>query len=61
MAAEQVTKFGLRLPLAPAWPPKWQTLLQECWHVNPDLRPSFPQVMARLDEISAEMEAFAGH
>ena len=59
MAADQITKFGLRLPLAPAWPPKWQALLQECWNVDPSQRPDFPEVSLRLDEIAQEMESFA--
>lgn len=57
-AADMVCNHGLRLPMSPTWPPRWVSLLQSCWTVDPETRPSFPQVMARLNEIEEEMKAF---
>jgi serine/threonine protein kinase len=59
-AADMVCKQGLRLPLSPNWPPKWQQLLTSCWNVNADQRPGFVEISASLDAIEAEMAAFAG-
>jgi len=58
-AADMVCKQGLRLPLSPSWPPKWQELLTSCWNVDPNLRPGFVEISAKLDAIEAEMAQFA--
>ncbi len=58
-AADYIVNRGLRCPLSPTWPPRWSALLVAIWDVNPDTRPGFVEVSARLDEIEAEMLAFS--
>jgi LRR receptor-like serine/threonine-protein kinase FLS2 len=35
---------GERLPLDPSWPPKYVALIQQCWDLDPALRPAFSSV-----------------
>eukprot|EP00027_Filamoeba_sp_ATCC50430_P014693 CAMPEP_0168578360 /NCGR_PEP_ID=MMETSP0413-20121227/21288_1 /TAXON_ID=136452 /ORGANISM="Filamoeba nolandi, Strain NC-AS-23-1" /LENGTH=599 /DNA_ID=CAMNT_0008612195 /DNA_START=126 /DNA_END=1925 /DNA_ORIENTATION=- len=49
--------MGVRPPLPGTVPLCWQTLIQQCWHPNPDSRPSFTKVIEVLEtfpEASAE-------
>ncbi len=57
-AADAVCNAGLRLPMAPSWPPRWVALMQSCWDVLPERRPTFVQIMERLNEIEKEMAEF---
>lgn len=43
-----------RLPIPAGCPPALARLLKECWRHNPPLRPSFPEVLARLRKIRAQ-------
>lgn len=58
-AADQIVNAGLRCPLSPQWPPRWQALLTACWNASPDLRPGFVEVSGMLDEIEREMVELA--
>lgn len=38
------------------WPEQISTLMQDCWNVDPDLRPSFANIMTRLTLYVAELD-----
>ena len=47
-AAVAVMNKGLRPELPAHTPPTYRTLVHECWDQNPNLRPSFDQILVRL-------------
>ncbi|CAM9415644.1 unnamed protein product [Ectocarpus sp. 12 AP-2014] len=49
----QVVQGGLRPPLDARWPPQLVHLLQACWHVHPDARPTMVQARDTLRQIFA--------
>jgi len=53
-----VHRMGKRPELSPSWPQSFCTLLGEMWNANPLLRPSFKEIVHRLDVIIPEVEAF---
>jgi serine/threonine protein kinase len=40
---------GLRPTIPAGMPPRLQALMVACWDAKPELRPSFPEIIARLD------------
>ncbi|KAJ1430232.1 kinase-like domain-containing protein [Ochromonadaceae sp. CCMP2298] len=51
---EQVAIQGLRPPLPSHWPVGFAQLLQVCWHEDKNVRPSFAEVISRLDGLIEE-------
>mgnify|MGYP006080292845 FL=1 len=51
-----VVEGVLRPPLARGWPAELCTLLEECWHVQPEMRPRMVSVHARLRELCGSMQ-----
>ena len=49
-AAVAVMNKGLRPELPAHTPPTYRTLVHECWDQNPNLRPSFDQILVRLGQ-----------
>ena len=47
----EVIVGGLRPPLDPRWPARLVNLLQECWHEDPDRRPSMVDARNTLRQI----------
>jgi len=43
-------KSEQRPPLVQNWPSDLEELLSECWHWNPNRRPTFPEIELRLQE-----------
>jgi hypothetical protein len=48
---EAVCKFGERPPIPPNTEPVLRNLIERCWHANPDVRPSFQQIIKELDVV----------
>lgn len=46
-----VVQGGVRPPLDARWHPQLVHLLQACWHVHPDARPSMLQVRETLRQV----------
>jgi serine/threonine protein kinase len=46
---------GERLPLPSCCPPPLEALISSCWHPDPEKRPSFDQVLKRIQEIRKVM------
>eukprot|EP00455_Lapot_gusevi_P010603 TRINITY_DN14806_c0_g1_i2.p1 TRINITY_DN14806_c0_g1~~TRINITY_DN14806_c0_g1_i2.p1 ORF type:complete len:108 (+),score=23.34 TRINITY_DN14806_c0_g1_i2:114-437(+) len=42
---------GLRPPIPPDTPPELAKLMQDCWHGNPYERPTFTQILERINQI----------
>lgn len=42
---------GLRPPISDDFPPKWKLLTTDCWDEDPNARPSFDDIMVRLEEL----------
>lgn len=47
--AVAVSSKGLRPPIPDTWPPFIRELAQQCWHENQAVRPSFQQILDRLN------------
>ena len=50
---------GSRLPIPSAAPVSLKRLIQDCWRSDPRLRPSFEEILVRVDQI-AEKHARKG-
>ena len=50
----EVIVGGLRPPLDPRWPPRLVSLLQSCWHGEPDRRPFIAEARDILRQIYVE-------
>lgn len=51
---ELVVKRGKRLSLkSHSFPKRIHRLIKECWHANPQVRPTFPTIRRRLEKILA--------
>ncbi|CAD6193902.1 unnamed protein product [Caenorhabditis auriculariae] len=48
--AFQVSMKGQRLALAEDWPEKWKSIMQRCWEIEPELRPSFKEIVHFFEE-----------
>ena len=46
-------KNTLRPPIAEKCDPEWRKLMEQCWSVDPDVRPSFTEVTNRLRLMSS--------
>lgn len=44
-----------RPPFLRTWPPSLEELITDCWHWNPNSRPTFVQIEERLNAIKAEL------
>ena len=51
---ERVVQGNQRPPLKKAWPPQLRSLLQECWHAQPAMRPTMAAVCAQLRGLCKE-------
>lgn len=47
-------------PADPLCPPPLRRLIQDCWAQQPEARPTSGQVLARLEELRAQVEAQGG-
>lgn len=50
--AYRAAREDARPPLPPEIPAPWRTLLESAWHPQPDARPSFAQILERIDSLS---------
>ncbi|GBF93918.1 hypothetical protein Rsub_06167 [Raphidocelis subcapitata] len=50
----------LRPALPPGCDPAWASLMQDCWHGNPRLRPSFTEIIHRLEAMLQRWGAPSG-
>ncbi|CAL4066041.1 unnamed protein product, partial [Meganyctiphanes norvegica] len=46
-----VAMSKLRLHIPATVPAPWRNLMEGCWELDPHARPTFPQIMAALDEV----------
>lgn len=53
---EAVCTHGERPPIPLSCPPKLKRLMQECWQASPEARPTFAEIVPRIDEVIAECE-----
>nr|CAB3479625.1 unnamed protein product [Digitaria exilis] len=42
---------GLRLDIPGSVHPRLSKLIQQCWHENPDVRPTFAEIIVELEDI----------
>jgi serine/threonine protein kinase len=50
---EEVVEGGLRPAVLPHWPLAFSDLLETCWDANPQIRPSFDNIMCTLKKIQS--------
>jgi serine/threonine-protein kinase TNNI3K len=48
-AAVAVASTQLRPEIPDHWPARWVQLMQSCWHESPQVRPTFAQVVDRIE------------
>eukprot|EP00878_Enallax_costatus_P009888 GHUV01010325.1.p1 GENE.GHUV01010325.1~~GHUV01010325.1.p1 ORF type:complete len:322 (+),score=102.52 GHUV01010325.1:98-1063(+) len=48
LVGHKVAVLGLRPTLPPFTPPDYRELVEQCWHQDPDKRPTFETVLAKL-------------
>ncbi|KAJ3281698.1 hypothetical protein HK104_011318, partial [Borealophlyctis nickersoniae] len=53
----QIVKAGGREPLPGDIPPRLQDLVKACWAQEPQLRPSFSEIIGRIDDIEKKEKA----
>eukprot|EP00252_Welwitschia_mirabilis_P008678 TRINITY_DN2072_c0_g1_i1.p1 TRINITY_DN2072_c0_g1~~TRINITY_DN2072_c0_g1_i1.p1 ORF type:complete len:416 (-),score=38.82 TRINITY_DN2072_c0_g1_i1:137-1384(-) len=54
-AAFAVVNKGVRPPIPPDCPLALSEIMQRCWDANPDVRPSFSEVLAMLEDAQIEI------
>lgn len=42
---------GLRPDTSPDWPEEWVSLITDCWQEDPELRPTFEEILERLERL----------
>jgi len=52
----QAVGAGYSLPMPSNCPPEWKTLIRDCCHEEPDMRPSFEDIVQRLKEMNTLYE-----
>ncbi|XP_031120779.1 uncharacterized protein LOC116024023 [Ipomoea triloba] len=52
-----ILKNTLRPPIPERCDPEWRKLMEQCWHADPESRPSFTVITDRLRSMSAALEA----
>jgi len=52
----QTSQNGLRPTVPPECPPVIASLIQRCWHADPDSRPSCAEILKTLDVLQEEIE-----
>lgn len=52
-----IVKNTLRPPIPEHCDPEWQKLMERCWSSEPELRPSFTEIINRLRSIYASLQA----
>uniref|UniRef100_A0A803MLL6 Protein kinase domain-containing protein n=1 Tax=Chenopodium quinoa TaxID=63459 RepID=A0A803MLL6_CHEQI len=50
-----ILKNTLRPPIPERCDPEWRTLMEQCWSIEPDARPTFTEVTNRLRSMSAAL------
>jgi len=50
----KVVKEGLRPPIPKQCPKPFRQLMERCWHHNAEKRPTFPQILATLEQLVAD-------
>jgi len=53
----QVMAKGLRPEIPPRCPAAYSHLIQECWDTDPNKRPSFTDVVKRLEQFTRDLKA----
>jgi serine/threonine protein kinase len=48
---ERVVHGGERPPMLKKWPEELKTLLTDCWSADIDVRPSFTEIVNKIDEM----------
>ncbi|KAH9623095.1 hypothetical protein KSS87_013353 [Heliosperma pusillum] len=56
-----ILKNTLRPPIPERCDPEWRKLMEQCWSVDPDARPSFTEVTSRLRLMSAAVQSRGNH
>ncbi|CAL2040300.1 unnamed protein product [Caenorhabditis brenneri] len=51
---KQKTRGGYRLPTPRGMPPEMEEIMKECWHVDPNERPTAPELKEKLEEAIAK-------
>jgi len=51
---------GLRLDIPASVHPGLSKLIQQCWDENPDLRPTFAEIIVQLEDILQHVQAAKG-
>lgn len=57
MVVGGILKNTLRPPIPERCDPEWRKLMEQCWHADPESRPSFTVITDRLRSMSAALEA----
>ncbi|KAK8791996.1 hypothetical protein WA158_005373 [Blastocystis sp. Blastoise] len=56
-AAVSVLKRGLRPPIPQDCPQEYIQIMTQCWQTNPELRPSFPVIIQKLEKLSLDINS----
>ncbi|KAL9228298.1 hypothetical protein vseg_003892 [Gypsophila vaccaria] len=56
-----ILKNTLRPPIPERCDPEWRKLMEQCWSVDPDVRPSFTEITNRLRSMSSAMQSRGVH
>lgn len=57
---ERIVHGGERPPLNKKWPEELKTLMNECWNPNFNARPTFSEIVARLDSMISKEKGGGG-
>ncbi|KAK9726493.1 hypothetical protein RND81_05G219300 [Saponaria officinalis] len=52
-----ILKNTLRPPIPERCDPEWRKLMEQCWSVDPDVRPSFTEITNRLRSMSSAIQS----
>lgn len=57
----QAVQSGIRPTIEQPAPADYVILIENCWHTNPDMRPTFREVTTRLSQMTRGQIASAAH